>query len=581
MPGAPSYGHAASPFLDMPSSSASADKWRAAPSAHNLLYTRCLTAEKKFPFQPTEERTAVVHWAPLGPEQEAFFEKDVATDGSLKHKHRAGGQCGWAVTGMQGGDTVTAWGAMPATLPVQKRILRAELWAILQALRHSQPPVHVHTDCAIVLQLLKKGRKVCTSSRTKHADVWRLIWHCLDDIGLSNDGVSMHKVKAHVTQSKLADMTSKQQHVTQLNRLSDTWAKHGADADNVVRWHVQAVVEQQEKVVEVARFMAYMEVQTRDTNGDRTDVQKVCKRERAKRHLRPPREPRRPVCPHALRYHNGILTCDQCNRKAVCSKGKLRMETEECRGTNAYDRRFGQQAERRAELRHVVWRTGGWTWCHRCGVHSKHKIIGLKVRCKNKFANAQARERRDRLRAGCHPYTGVELGVRPRPLPRKGGVGQAHVDAHEQAHKKQTKRRLRGKQRPVAPHADTPKSVQQSVQHGKRSGVKAFSDAFSARLPEEHRAAWQRRLQLFRGRDDARAMNGGGAMSGEGVMSGGEKRQRDDARGDEPDGHHVHRRVRRKTLSVLTAYACLHRDCMPATTSTTPRSSRGSDEPVL
>ena len=123
-------------------------------------------------------------------------------------------------------------------------------------------------------------------------------------------------------------MTAKQQHVTQLNRLSDTWAKHGADADNVVRWHVQAVVEQQEKVVEVARFMAYMEVQTRDTNGDRTDVQKVCKRERAKRHQRPPREPRRPVCPHALRYHNGILTCDQCNRKAVCSKGKLRMETE-------------------------------------------------------------------------------------------------------------------------------------------------------------------------------------------------------------------------------------------------------------
>ena len=42
---------------------------------NNLLYTRCLTAEKKVPFQPTEERTAVVHWAPLGPEQEALFKK--------------------------------------------------------------------------------------------------------------------------------------------------------------------------------------------------------------------------------------------------------------------------------------------------------------------------------------------------------------------------------------------------------------------------------------------------------------------------------------------------------------------------
>ena len=120
----------------------------------------------------------MAHWQ-LGPQQAASFEDIAGTDGSLKHKHRAGGQCGWAVTGMQGGDTLTAWGTMPADLPVQKRILRAELWAILQALRHSQPPLQVHTDCAIVLQLLKKGRRVCTAARTKHADVWRLIWHYL------------------------------------------------------------------------------------------------------------------------------------------------------------------------------------------------------------------------------------------------------------------------------------------------------------------------------------------------------------------------------------------------------------------
>ena len=165
----------------------------------------------------------------------------------------------------------------------------------------------------------------------------------------------------------------------------------------------------------------------------------------------------------------------------------------------------------------------------------------LKVRRKNKFANIQARDRIDRPRAGCQPYTGVDFSVRPRPLPRKGGVGQAHVDAHEQPHKKQTERRLRGKQRPVAPHADTPKSVQQSVQHGKRSGVKAFSDAFSATLPEEHRAAWQRRLLLFRGRDEARR------QEGEGV---GEKRQRQEGQGD--GGH---RRLRRKTTPRLTTYA--------------------------
>ena len=166
--------------------------------------------------------------------------------------------------------------------------------------------------------------------------------------------------------------------------------------------------------------MAHIEIGTKDANGDRVDVQKIGKKERKRRQRRPPRAPRRPVRPHELRYAHGVLTCDMRARKAAKRKGELRMEHEECKGDHAYDRRFAKTDGRQRELKHVIWRTGPWTWCHRCGVHSMHKILGLKARCKGKFANSQARDRRDRLRLGLHPYSGVEAQAVPRPMQRCG-----------------------------------------------------------------------------------------------------------------------------------------------------------------
>ena len=89
-----------------------------------------------------------------------------------------------------------------------------------------------------------------------------------------------------------------------------------------------------------------------------------------------------------------------------------------------------------------------------------HKILGLKARCKGKFANSQARDRRDRLRLGLHPQSGVETQAVPRPMPRRGKDDKATsasadieplpVGAHDhEAAMPERKLRLRGKQ-PVA-----------------------------------------------------------------------------------------------------------------------------------
>ena len=63
------------------------------------------------------------------------------------------------------------WGAMEHALPVQRRIARAELYAVLMVLRLCIPPVRVHTDCALVVRGVEAGRKWCTHSKRPHADL--------------------------------------------------------------------------------------------------------------------------------------------------------------------------------------------------------------------------------------------------------------------------------------------------------------------------------------------------------------------------------------------------------------------------
>ena len=138
---------------------------------------------------------------------------------------------------------------------------------------------------------------------------------------------------------------------------------------------------------------------------------------------RRPRVPPLPVVPqqpHALRLVDGFLTCDCCTRRAMTHAGRRRMQYEECTQQHGYDRRLRKNGVHDQRLQHVLWRTGSWTWCHKCGLHSMYKVLGLAMRCKGKFINSQARQRRDRMRNGRHPYSDIELGVIPRPMPQRG-----------------------------------------------------------------------------------------------------------------------------------------------------------------
>ena len=198
-------------------------------SPNRWLWDRGLLADptKRHPFKQQPEET---RWnVPDG--EEALFTGDVATDGSRIGNWRDLGCTGMAAAQLAPGGTevtIAAWGPLPVDLPVQRKIARAELFAVLLVLRACLPPVRIHVDCSLILKGVEAGHRWCTYSRRPHADVWRMIWTCIDDIGLGEDGASFYKVKAHASRAHIAAAAAPMQRILIANGHADELARKGA-----------------------------------------------------------------------------------------------------------------------------------------------------------------------------------------------------------------------------------------------------------------------------------------------------------------------------------------------------------------
>ena len=121
---------------------------------------------------------------------------------------------------------------MPISLPVQRRILRAELWALWQANILSEPGATFVSDCATVLRGLERGPQLCTAARMPHADVWRRIWECFRDIGDEAHVDSVTKCKAHLSKAERAKLDDTDRLSNAGNARADELAKEGARDDS-------------------------------------------------------------------------------------------------------------------------------------------------------------------------------------------------------------------------------------------------------------------------------------------------------------------------------------------------------------
>ena len=136
-----------------------------------------------------------------GNEGPLYATGDVYTDGALTGLFRAIKRAGWALAVLRE-DLSVEWAVYGICGELDPSILRAELRAVLEALRMALPPLVIHTDNAEVVNGYFMGEEWACDAGREGADLWRQVWHKLNDIG---GGVEIRKVKAHTTEDDVLE----------------------------------------------------------------------------------------------------------------------------------------------------------------------------------------------------------------------------------------------------------------------------------------------------------------------------------------------------------------------------------------
>ncbi|CAK0838315.1 unnamed protein product, partial [Prorocentrum cordatum] len=162
--------------------------------------------------------------------EEDYFTGDIVCDGS-KLGYSDWAQTGWAAMSPNDNGTakVQMWGPLPCSLPIHRRVKRAEMWAFLKVLERMLPPGHVYTDHKGIVEGLQRGERWCTSWKRPHADLWRRIWHKVKDLDL--DIHCVKHVKAHRSKSRIGQLEGEDLEIAKGSGEVDLLAKVGAGMD--------------------------------------------------------------------------------------------------------------------------------------------------------------------------------------------------------------------------------------------------------------------------------------------------------------------------------------------------------------
>ncbi len=268
-----------------------------------------------------------VFWALPQEEHGTYFTGVGFTDGALRHPNIRGAQRGgWAavIVDCNGHLISGIWGPCPDPFPSS---LRSELWGVIGILRLAVPPLLIYTDNQEVHDGINvRGEDWCTSAARDGADLWRITWHLLRDIG---PGIMVRKVKAHLTHEDVQDGRISLA-LWRGNRLADKFAKAGAQHAEKIS-SPAALVSAHEKAARFYDWVAHVAqnwVQTAEVTH---------KRERPPKKTRRPRRPRPAHAerPHELWELRGRLCCVVCARRAVGKRPRRVLSSSACPGSVA------------------------------------------------------------------------------------------------------------------------------------------------------------------------------------------------------------------------------------------------------
>ena len=251
-------------------------------------------------------------------------------DGFLFKHGAEGGQAGWAVAQIHEAThelVCSAHSAMPISLTVQRRIMRAELWALLQAviLSGAWPEVVLGACGGVAANLGTLFRDICEEAQID----------------------SETKCNAHLSKSEQTKQDETGRTTVAGNEWADELAKEGARGDSF-----QTVrCDMYKAAVETSRaIISYIVVAPPREQVKKTSLAR----------------------PHKLTREERQWCCNACGRHASDDAAKAKLARTECVGHTAAT--LGEQARPQC---HLLTQTGTSVWCCRFGARaSKFAKLG-------------------------------------------------------------------------------------------------------------------------------------------------------------------------------------------------------------
>ena len=92
------------------------------------------------------------------------------------------------------------------------------MFAVCEALRVAALPIHIHTNHLPIVDGLRRGKQCCTAAARSNANLWRVIWDRLEDLGGLSEDLQFPWVPGYATGNGIDAVG---------NRSADTLAKDG------------------------------------------------------------------------------------------------------------------------------------------------------------------------------------------------------------------------------------------------------------------------------------------------------------------------------------------------------------------
>ena len=151
-------------------------------------------------------------------------------DGPTAEMGRVG--FGFVATNEEGTITARAYGTPPSWIDT---VPGAEAWAVHEAIRNMVPGCKIRSDCAAVVNRMKKGRASATSGKVKLARLWHKIFD-MADAKIDIEWMPAHTAKWQVGKCRKSDGAKLTEEDRLGNAEADLLAKKGANTHRLPRW---------------------------------------------------------------------------------------------------------------------------------------------------------------------------------------------------------------------------------------------------------------------------------------------------------------------------------------------------------